>query len=123
MTSEIFQAVGNTEVNNEQLTMSVTIGRIHGNASLIMDMGTLSYPGALSDGKAITIFRISLLDTEWKRNISDSGISCPGVGIVGVGSLCLPIIDVDASNALVPTEVKNLLDSSATSFRSLEYTG
>ena len=65
--------------------MSVTIGRIHGNASLIIDIGTLSYPGALSDGKAITVSRISLLDTEWKRNISDSGISCPGVGIEGVG--------------------------------------
>ena len=31
--------------------------------------GTLSYPGALSDGKAVTIFRVSLLDTGWKRNI------------------------------------------------------
>ena len=99
------------------------MGRIHGNASLIIDMGTLSYPGALSDGKAITISRISLLDTEWKRNISDSGISCPGVGIGGVGRLCLPIKDVDSSDTLVPTEVKKLLNSSATSFRSLEYTG
>ena len=100
--------------------MSVTIGRIHGNASLIIDMGTLSCPGALSDGKAITISRISLL--EWKRNISDSGISCPGVGIGGVGRLCFPIKDVDSSDTLVPTEVKKLLNSSATSFRSLEYT-
>ena len=73
--------------------MSVTIGRMHGNATLIIDMGTLSYPGALSDGKAITISRISLL--EWKRNISDSGISCPGVGIGGVDRLCLSIKDIE----------------------------
>ena len=34
--------------------LSMTIGKLHGNVSLIIDMGSLSYPGTLSDGKAIT---------------------------------------------------------------------
>ena len=35
--------------------MSMTQEKLHGNVSLIIDMGSLSYPGTLSDGKAITI--------------------------------------------------------------------
>lgn len=77
-TSDFLQANRKTEVNKEWLTITVRIGRIHGRASLSTDVDTLSWPGALFEGKDITIFWISLLDTGWKQNLSASEISLSG---------------------------------------------
>ena len=43
-TSDIFQAAGKTDDNKERFTISVKIGRIQGKASLMTDIGILSYP-------------------------------------------------------------------------------
>lgn len=51
MTSDIFQEAGNTEDNNKRCTMSFNAGKIHGKGSLMIAIGTLSYPGALLDSK------------------------------------------------------------------------
>ena len=50
-TFDIFQEAGNTEGNNEWFTMSVNAGKIHGKASLMTAIGTLSYPRALLFGR------------------------------------------------------------------------
>ena len=62
-TSNIFQEAGNTEDNNEWFTMSVNADKIHGKASLMIAIGTLSYPGTLLDWKDITILLISFSET------------------------------------------------------------
>ena len=62
MTSDIFQEAGNTE-DNKRCTMSVNAGKIHGKGSLMIAIGTLSYPGALLDSKDIKILLISVLET------------------------------------------------------------
>ena len=121
-TSDFFQADGKTEVNKERLTITVRIGRIHGRASLSTDIDTLFWPEALFDGKDITIFRISLLETGWKQNLSTSEISLSGTMANRGARLCTFNRDLEASKALAPTEVKNWLNLSATSFKSLVYT-
>ena len=58
-----FHSFVNMDYCSELLTISVKIGKIHGSASLITAIETLSYPRALFDGKDITVFLISLLET------------------------------------------------------------
>ena len=65
-TSNIFQEAGNTEDNNEWFTMSVNADKIHGKASLMIAIGTLSYPGTLFGLKGHnnrTILLISFSET------------------------------------------------------------
>ena len=56
MTSDSFQHVGKTDDRREQFTISVSVGKIQGRASLITLMKTLSRPGALLDGNDCTSF-------------------------------------------------------------------
>ena len=106
-TSAFFHAAGKTEDNNERFTMSVKVGRILGRASLITNIGILSYPGALLDGKDITILRISWLETARNWNSSDLGMCSSQAGVDSGGRLYSLARDADACDALVPTEVKN----------------
>ena len=103
--------------------MSVKIGRIQGKASLMTDIGILTYPGALSDGNDITTLCTSLLDTAWKRNLSASVKYSSGVLDNRGGRLCKSIKACESSKAFALREVKNWLNSLVTSFRSLVYTG
>jgi hypothetical protein len=63
VTSDIFHAEGYTDVNREQLTISVNVESIIGKASLITLNDTLSIPGALLGGNEFTILWISYDDT------------------------------------------------------------
>jgi hypothetical protein len=62
--SDIFHADGYTDVNREQLTISVNVESIIGKASLITLKDTLSIPDALLGGNEFTTLWISYDDTE-----------------------------------------------------------
>jgi hypothetical protein len=55
VTSDIFHADGYTDVNKEQLTISVNAGSIIGKTSFITLNDTLFIPGALFGGNELTI--------------------------------------------------------------------
>ena len=117
-TSDIFREAGNTENNKEWFTMSVSAGKIHGKASLITDIGTLSWPGTLLDWKNITILWISPSRTAWKWNFSNSSVCWSmNTGEAIDGRSCNTARDANASAALAPTVV----NSSTMTFISLEY--
>ena len=117
-TCNIFQEVGNNEDNKEWFTMSVSAGKIHGKASLITDIGTLSWTGTLLDWKNITILWISPSETAWKWNFSNSSVCwLMSTGEAIDGRSCNTARDANTSAALASTEV----NSSTMTFISLEY--
>ena len=63
MTSDSCQRLGKTDDIRERFTISVRVGKMHGRASLITAMETLSRPGALLDGKDSTTLRTCPHDT------------------------------------------------------------
>ena len=109
MTSDIFHAAVKTDDNKDRFTMSVSTEKKQGSVFLITDMATLSNPGALLDENDSTAIRIPWLETAQKLNFSSSGIYCP-------------LVKSFASDALAPTDTKNLLNSSATALTSVSYT-
>ena len=86
--------------------MSVITGRIHGSASFIVDIRTLSWPGALFDWNAITVLRTSPHETGTKLKFCDSATASETL-VGGAGRLYNYIKDVQSSDTLLPTEVKN----------------
>ena len=86
--------------------MSVTTGRIHGSASFIVDIRTLSYPGALFDWNAMIVLRTSARETGTKLKFCDS-VTAGETIVEGAGRLYNSIKDAQTSDALLPTEVKN----------------
>lgn len=98
--------------------MSVSAGKIHGKASLITDIGTLSWTGTLLDCKNITILWISPSETAWKWNFSNSSVCwLMSTGEAIDGRSCNTARDANTSAALASTEV----NSSTMTFISLEY--
>ena len=91
--------------------ISVKVGRIHGNASLITFIDTLSAPEALFEGNEITILRISNVEIARNEN------SCPKKVYKFVGGITkIPFSfskDCTVSVAQAPTVVKNSLKSFA----------
>jgi hypothetical protein len=71
----LFQIDGKTDVSRELIMISVKVGRIHGNASLITFIDTLSAPGALFEGNEGTILRISNVETARNENSSPKKVS------------------------------------------------
>ena len=78
--------------------MSVTTGRIHGSASFIVDIRTLSCPGALFDWNAMIVLRTSPRETGAKLKLCDSATASDAL----VGG---------ASSYIILLKMHNLLNS------------
>ena len=86
--------------------MSVTTGRIHGSASFIVDICTLSCPGALFDWYAMIVLHTSPRETGTKLKFCDSATASQTL-VGGAGRLYNSIKDAQSSDTLLPTDVKN----------------
>ena len=79
---------------------------MQGSESLITDIVILSWPGALLDEKDIIILRILWVETVWNWNLSATMISRALVVSAGGGRLWSSRKDLEAWDALTPTETK-----------------
>ena len=92
------------------------MGRIHGNASLITFIDTLSAPEALFEGNEITILRIANVEIARNENTCPKKMS---KFVRGISKIPFSFSrDFTVSVAQAPTVVKNSLKSYASSFTS-----
>ena len=75
--------------------MSVTTGRIHGSASFILDIRTLSCPGALFDWNAMIVLCISPRETGTKLKFCESATASKTL-VGGAGRLYNSIKDAQS---------------------------
>ena len=125
MISACFQARGKVDDSHERFMMLVIVGSIWYKQSFMTEAGTLSYPGALLFGMSMIAFRTSELRTGLNSNRSSWQSSgshefC-AAGLAGRSYISASLSE--AAEAYSPTEVKKLLNSSASIEVSLVYSG